>query len=112
MSTQVRPIDAEATYQAMVKTIVAMMRTKRWMRSDKDNEDEILLVIQNAPTLDYAPVRHSQWLYRMYSDTERATIDGELCCPECSHRFKRIKGTWFKHCPECGVKMDGGKNDG
>jgi hypothetical protein len=78
----------------MVKTIVAMMRAKRWMRSDKDNEDEILLVIQNAPTIDCAPVVHGEW------------VDG-MKCQYCG----QVDTTKPNYCPNCGAKMDGGKND-
>lgn len=64
--------------------------------------------IKDAPTLDYEPVAHSQWmLYEMH--LHRVTVDGFVVCPECEHHFDRIKGTWFKRCPECGAKMDGGK---
>lgn len=100
----IRPIDAEATYQSMVKTIVNMMRTKRWMRGDKDNEDEILLVIQNAPTLDYEPVVHAEWKY--YHKQNRAV------CTACS--FERDLDDDFGRavfCPNCGAKMDGGKGN-
>lgn len=32
-----------------------------------------------------------------------------LICPEqkCRAVFERQPGVWFKHCPECGLKMDG-----
>lgn len=101
---EVRPIDAEATYQAMVKTIAAMMRTKRWMRSDKDNEDEILLVIQNAPTIDYAPVRHGEWV-------EEGNL---IWCSRCLNSplydyFGKIKLS--SSCPHCGARMEEDEKD-
>lgn len=97
-----RAIDADALYQEMVRTIVAMMRTKRWMRSDKDNEDEILLVIQNAPTLDYAPVRHGEWVRQDETYTRF----------QCSSCKSENHGRRWPFCPICGAKMDGGKKDG
>jgi DNA-directed RNA polymerase subunit RPC12/RpoP len=64
--------------------------------------------VKAAPTIDYEPVVHSQWLlHEMHP--KRVTVDGYVVCPECKHNFDRIKGTWFKRCPECGAKMDGGK---
>lgn len=67
---------------------------------------KVLRLIEQAPTLDCEPVVHSQWmLHEMHP--HRVTVDGFVVCPECKHHFDRIKGTWFKRCPNCGAKMDG-----
>lgn len=104
-----RPIDADALYQEMVRTIVAMMRTKRWMRSDNDNEDEILLVIQNAPTLDYAPVRHGEWVDEI--EPNAVTASGMevhvFRCSACDFTWANNVLHYFKYCPNCGALMDG-----
>lgn len=105
-----RVIDADALYQEMVRTIVAMMRTKRWMRSDKDNEDEILLVIQNAPTLDYAPVKRGEWeRMDVYCNHSR-----EFKCTACKNSVFYDHFTRFceyDFCPNCGAKMDGKEHE-
>jgi hypothetical protein len=98
-----RPIDGDAMYQEMVRTIVAMMRTKRWMRSDKDNEDEILLVIQNAPTLDLAPVVHGEWMF----DASTARYGNPCRCSLC----KEESDDTHNYCPNCGAKMGKGDAD-
>lgn len=64
--------------------------------------------IARFPTLDYEPVRHSQWQLRSFVP-RKITVDGTVVCPECGQHFFRIVGTWFKRCPECGAIMDGGK---
>lgn len=51
--------------------------------------------VQAAPTLDYAPVRHGEW------------IEG-LKCSNCG----QVDMTKPNFCPNCGAKMDGGKKDG
>lgn len=61
--------------------------------------------ICNAPTLDYEPVRHSKWKY--YHKQNRAV------CMACS--FERDLDADFGRaicCPNCGTKMDGGKENG
>lgn len=64
-----------------------------------------LMAIDNAQTLDCEPVNRSRWnLYEM--NPHRVTVDGFVVCPECKHNFDRIKGTWFKRCPNCGAMME------
>lgn len=49
---------------------------------------------------DVVQVVHSQWKYKC----------GEVQCPECGNRIHRIDLSGFLNfCPNCGVKMDGGK---
>ena len=123
---EIRPIDAEATYQSMVKTIAAMMHTRRWMRRDESNEEEILSVIQNAPTLDYAPVRHGEWtlVEKFFPCGEEGEVDSDwfLVCSECGREVP-VYEYWppdidieklteeYPYC-HCGAKMDGGKENG
>lgn len=55
-------------------------------------------------------VRHDRW-------GEQKGYDGDVFwdCPACGESWSLIKGipidkvTWF--CPNCGAKMDGGKDD-
>lgn len=56
--------------------------------------------IEALEPADVAPVVHSQWKYKC----------GEVQCPECGNRIHRIDLSGFLNfCPNCGVKMDGGK---
>lgn len=64
--------------------------------------------IENAPTIDAVPVVHSSWGYRAYRGDARITVSGEVVCRKCHAPFFRIRGHWFKYCPNCGAKMDGG----
>ena len=66
---------------------------------------ETMIDVKRMRTLDCEPVRHNQWaLHEM--NPHRVTVDGSVVCLECEHAFDRIKGTWFKRCPNCGAKMD------
>lgn len=108
-----RPIDGDA--------LVAKLDDWRGDIEDVDEKDahdvayysamsRALRFAKDAHTLDYEPVRHNQWaLHEM--NPHRVTVDGYVVCLECEHSFDRIKGTWFKRCPNCGAKMDGGKHD-
>ena len=54
---------------------------------------------------ELVPLQRSQW--KLYChNPKRVTVDGYVVCPECKHGFDRIKGTWFKRCPECGAIMN------
>lgn len=84
-----RPIDADALFDAL-----------------RDNEfqtfcplDEVDGVIDAAPTLDYAPVRHGEWIRQDDTYTR-------FQCGEC--KSKNFDRRWV-FCPLCGAKMDGGK---
>lgn len=74
-------------------------------------------VIEREPAVDAVPVRHGSWL-NFYGDFSTAECD--ICAelyevsPDESHRkefFDAFK-EFYKFCPNCGAKMDGGdKND-
>lgn len=71
------------------------------------NQNNILLnekvirysYIQKAPTLDYAPVRHGEWV-----QGEWATYPEGYVCNRCSTGY----AIPYNYCPSCGAKMDGG----
>lgn len=60
--------------------------------------------VSNTPTLDYEPVRHGEW-----KETGCNTF-----CRSCGEKplydyFGKIKLSHY--CPNCGTKMDGGKDN-
>ena len=56
------------------------------------------------PTADVAPVRHGRW------ETNSDRPDS-LICSVCKCGFDMWKHDPHNFCPNCGAKMDGGKND-
>ena len=67
-----------------------------------------LAQIEDAPTLDYAPVRHGEWIEYVSVDPDYLTREIEYKCSECG-MFALNK---YSYC-HCGAKMDGGgKTDG
>ena len=49
-----------------------------------------------------------RWGFRAYRGDMRLTVNGEVVCSNCHAPYFRVVGTWFKYCPHCGAKMDGG----
>lgn len=79
-----RPIDADALCEGRV------------------SNDPVVIAAKCAPTLDCAPVVHGEWKY--YHKLNKAV------CLSCS--FERDLDADFGKaicCPNCGAKMDGGK---
>lgn len=64
---------------------------------------DVLEVIENTPTADVAEVKHGVW--NLYFDGK------ELMCSVCKATFWDECGNGgTNYCPNCGAKMDGGKN--
>lgn len=64
----------------------------------------IPIVVQNIldmPTLDYAPVVHGEWVRQDETYTRF----------QCSSCKSENHGRRWPFCPNCGAKMDGGKED-
>ena len=65
--------------------------------------------IDKMPTIDAVPVKHGEWKDVM---TEPWCTFDECKCSVCGVVEYFNKG-WkkFNYCPNCGAKMDGGKDD-
>lgn len=84
----VRPIDANAIVNYHVKCT--------------DGREYVLLPVKSLaeyPTLDYAPVRHGEWIHY---------TEGHDQCSFCG-KITAIFSGGRDFCPNCGAKMDGGK---
>ena len=60
---------------------------------------EIARAVENAPTIDAVPVRHGEWQWISAYSFYR--------CSECYEIAERRT----PYCPNCGAKMNGGKDD-
>ena len=65
-----------------------------------------ILKIQAA---DVAPVRHGRWVDRIVDENE--VIQPWMKRYYCSECLEGGNQSWFKFCPNCGAKMDGGADD-
>ena len=71
---------------------------------------ECMKRVDAMPTLDYAPVRHGEWV-----EQEDFCGDPYYTCSACKIDWVCIDGTpaenRMRYCPNCGAKMDGGNTD-
>ena len=91
-----RPIDADALKESARKVSV--------FRTYDAGTPDLRALVDTAPTLDYAPVRHGEWKNCGQISRTQWLWRCSLCgCPQdYNHNY----------CPNCGAKMDGGKKDG
>ena len=61
--------------------------------------------IEKAPTIDAVPVVHGRW-QRIVVD-RRHQIEGDECSA-CGFVYGGLGIVYFRYCPNCGAKMDGG----
>ena len=120
-----RPIDADALVESLSASYKEL-RALSYSLNEGDVAKEIyqgelitflesILRTKEAPTLDYAPVRHGEWIKDkddLYWGNHFIHRNCSLCGGEAHiNRF----GTAYilsNYCPNCGAKMDGGKEDG
>lgn len=64
-------------------------------------------IIEDAPAADVAPVVHGRWVDRIVDENE--VIQPWMKRYYCSECLEGGNQSWFKFCPNCGAKMDGGE---
>ena len=67
--------------------------------------DFLLARIKNAKPIDAVPVVHGRW-QRLIVD-RRHQIEGDECSA-CGFVYGGLGIAYFRYCPNCGAKMDGG----
>lgn len=119
---EIRPIDGNALVARLGKIREEMM--VQYDRLRKGSYERVLYygkftaineaiidIEHDAPTLDYAPVVHGEWI-----EQEITPGDVYYTCSVCKEDWFIPDGTpdenFMHYCPRCGAKMDGGKNDG
>lgn len=81
-----------------------------WFHKDSQESNEVddlaaslIMEIDNAPTVEAAPVVHGKWLDNGERDKNGVTKPFAISCSVCGSSA----GTnWHKYCPLCGAKMD------
>lgn len=74
---------------------------------------DAISLIDKAPTLEYAPVRHGEWVGLEFDGYADGCPVYDLWeCSECKGEHKGEYDTLTDYCPNCGALMDGGKKDG
>ena len=68
------------------------------------DKEEVIAIINKAPTIDAEPVRHGKWLYIEHKLSKDYSI-AYYCCSECD--FPTYSDQDKYYCPNCGAKMKG-----
>ena len=60
----------------------------------------------NGDVIEISRVRHGRWIDRIVDENE--VIQPWMTRYYCSECLEGENQSWFKFCPNCGAKMDGG----
>ena len=91
-----RPIDADALIAKCRETKLEIPVFPALLQQGRMFKE----AVDNAPTLDYAPVRHGEWIHLGFLTCK---------CSLCETTFHDLPAE--NYCPNCGAKMDGGKEN-
>lgn len=91
-----RPIDADTLKEQIPETREDIFENCR--NCNLLDKDQILEIIDAAPTIEAEPIRHGHWehgedVFGMYYQ-----------CSECDMQY--YGGYELNYCPECGAKME------
>lgn len=90
-----RPIDADALFKRIISAFA-------YLPADIQ---EILEMIEDAPTIEAEPVRRGKWL-----ECEDGWGDTHYQCSECGKEWYLEAGTpkenGMNYCPNCGARME------
>ena len=75
---------------------------EKGISGDLGDENSIADIINAQPAADVQEVRHGRWI--------KGKIMGLFKCSACHNTFDYWV-TGYNHCPNCGARMDGEKND-
>lgn len=96
-----RPIDADAFRKVLLEVIDSPFATQERPLNWEHAYMSALRELDLIPTIDYAPVKHGEWVRQDETYTRF----------QCSSCKSENHGRRWPFCPICGAKMDGGKND-
>lgn len=99
-----RLIEADALKSEMITDLANAMRMQEMHKGDM--AVRVLNKIDEAPTIDAAPIVHAQWRYKV-AYAAHVHVTNIIYCTACGRGFHRIEGTDFNYCPSCGAHMDG-----
>lgn len=81
-------------------------------KSYVDGWNAAIKILKEAPAADVQEIKHGEWI-KMYNNPD----DGNYYCSECHNGIDVATGKvtpidrGLLYCPNCGAKMDGGKNN-
>ena len=98
--------DGQASYHYVIDPYWDMFQCKELEYAPEWDEHTPAQAIARIGKLE--PVRHGRWLYNYYPTIWYGHGEPpEWVCSECEERAYNT----YDYCPNCGAKMDGGKDD-
>lgn len=79
--------------------------------SKTENVAQILLRIENAPTIDAQPVKRGKWISEKVQKKDWKGIERSYFQPNSCSVCHIGVAVRTKFCPNCGSKMDGEKDE-
>ena len=72
------------------------------------DKDQVLEIIDAAPTIDAEPIRHGHWVHECNDNV--CHLSYFYHCSVCNAEWNCIDNEMerFDYCPSCGAKMDEG----
>ena len=74
------------------------------------SREAIKKIVQDCPTAEFAEVRHGEWVH-LHWHNSTSCADCSECGFEAQHSEFRGVQKYYKLCPNCGAKMDGGNEN-
>lgn len=106
---------AEYIEKAVALSMHEPPKSNRYYQTDNLDDaygqgwDDVLCSIERIPAADVAPVIHGRWL-RPHWKNNNYCCDCSECGGEAMHRdYQWNKNGIYPICPNCGAKMDKGK---
>lgn len=96
-----RPIDADALIDSLKNMCCASVSIKTRKIVDDALHELLPKIIDDEPTLDYAPVKHGQWI-ETNDDTMKRCSECDVICLIAQYPHGKAN-----FCPNCGARMDG-----
>lgn len=94
----------------MARLIDADRMREDWLENGENeyvyDTNAVLESIDEQPTADAVEVVHGEWI-------KADSMPRSAKCSECNCWITRhtINENWFRYCPHCGAKMDGGDKE-
>ena len=74
------------------------------------NKEDVGFPCRDLPTADVEEVRHGEWEFNMLDNYKKYSVTCPFCSAEYTDNYDGyINVDDFNYCPNCGARMDGGK---
>lgn len=96
----------------MGRLIDADLLMEAYLHDKKSGAVSMVKLIEEAPTVD--PVKHGHWEEentRTHSMQFKCSVCGRIAYYPQNHHSTEPKRCGYAYCPNCGARMDGGKDE-